>query len=456
MRHSVTTAARPPPGPQAGARVGTVGRVTRDALTFAALASAAVPGLSPISAEAVRPRPGERFRVGFVEDAEHRRWVVRLPVDAVAAAQQDASVALLGMLARRVPFSVPSPKGFVGLRDGRRAMVYPLISGHSLVLYTVPAGTGLAAEVGRTVAHLHNVDRRLFEEAALPAYDAAECRRRHLIDVDRGAHTGLVPAGLLSRWERMLDDVSWWRFAPTPIHGRLDGNHLLVAFSSEEDAASGRIRAIVGWEDAKVGDPAEDFAALIAAAAPDTIDTVLEAYVMSRLENPDPYLEKRARLIAELRLVTDLLAAVAAKDDATRDAAVRALRRLNADVGDPEARTEEPGGQAVSFVYEQGPSPDRLYQAGDVPSPNEASPPVADGSPPVAAAEKSPPATDASPSIPDASPPVADADRSPPVTDASPPAASPPVADASAVDARAGSHEPGPSARPRAVRFDDE
>ena len=399
--------------------------MTRDALTFAALASAAVPGLAPISAEAVRPRPGERFRVGFVEDAEHRRWVVRLPVDAVAAAQQDASVPLLSMLARRVPFSVPSPKGFVGLRDGRRAMVYPLISGYSLVLYTVPPGTGLAAEVGRALAHLHNVDRRLFEEAALPSYDAAECRRRHLIEVDRGAHTGLVPAGLLSRWERMLEDVSWWRFAATPIHGRLDGNHLLVAFSSDEDAASGRIRAIVGWENAQVGDPAEDFAALIAAAAPDTVDTVLEAYAMSRLESPDPHLERRARLIAELRLVGDLLVAVAAKDDVTREAAVRALRRLNADVGDPEPRTEDSGEQAVSFVYEDGPAPDRLYKAGEVDGGLEEGRGEDTQNPPTGAAPRG-----------------GDATRH--------------GASASPMDARHGPHEVDPPSRLRAVRFDDE
>lgn len=445
MRHSVTAATRPQPGPQAGGRVGTVDSVTRDALTFAALASAAVPGLSPISAEAVRPRPGERFRVGFVEDAEHRRWVVRLPVDAVAAARQDASVALLGMLARRVPFSVPSPKGFVGLRDGRRAMVYPLISGHSLVLYTVPAGTGLAAEVGRAVAHLHNVDRRLFEEASLPVYDAAECRRRHLIDVDRGAHTGLVPAGLLSRWERMLDDVSWWRFAPTPVHGRLDGHHLLVAFASDDDAASGRIRAIVGWEDAQVGDPAEDFAALIAAAAPDTIDTVLEAYVMSRLESPDPHVEKRARLIAELRLVTDLLAAIAAKDEVARDATARALRRLNADVGEPEERAEEPGGQSVSVVFQHGPSPDRLYQAGDVGHPRQGEP-SADAEAPL------PGSLGGSDRTPVDGPQAGADDFQRPVDDGS----STTGAEATPVDADTRPHEDGTPARSRGVRFDDE
>ncbi len=351
--------------------------MTRDALTFAALASAAVPGLSPVSAEAVRGRPGEQFRVGFVEDAEHRRWVVRLPSDGVAAARQDASITLLSMLARRVPFAVPSPKGFVELRDGRRAMIYPLISGRPLSLYAMPAGAGLAAEVGRTVAHLHNVDRRLFEEAAVPVYDAEECRRRHQLEVDRGAHTGLVPVSLLSRWERLLDDVSWWRFAPCPTHGHLDGAHLLAAFSSDEYAASGRIRAIVGWEDAKVGDPAEDFAALVAAAAPETVDTVLEAYAMSRLENPDPHLESRARLIAELRLVADLLAAVSAKDELATEAATQALRRLNAAVG---ASVSPPVGghdeAAVTVVFDRGPAPDRLYTAGPPSADARASGPV--------------------------------------------------------------------------------
>ena len=337
-----------------------------DALHLAALATGAVPGLRPARAELVRDRPGERYTVAFVTDAEHRRWVVRLPCDAVASAQQEASMALLGLLARRVPFAVPAPKGFAALRDGRRAMVYPLISGHPVAFARVPAGVGIAAELGRALAGLHNVDRRLYEEASVPAYSAEDCRRRHLVDVDRGAISGVVPVGLLSRWERLLDDVSKWRFAPTPTHGRLAGEHVLVSFSDDEDAASGRVRGIVGWDGATVGDPAEDLADLVAAAPPQTRDTVLEAYVMSRIEHPDPHLEWRAGLVAELRHVEALLAGMSAKDRQAVAAATHALRRLDAEVGDPDTPPAPVRPDPAADVTVVGPMRgDQLYRAGE-------------------------------------------------------------------------------------------
>lgn len=339
--------------------------VTHDALFLAALASGAVPGLRPIRAELALDRPGERFMVAFVEDVEHRRWVVRLPVDAVSGGQQEASVALLELLARRVPFAVPTPKGFAAVKDGRRAMVYPYLAGHPLTFEAIPPGVGLAGELGRALASLHNVDRRLFEEAAVPGYLAGECRHRHLVTVDRAAVLGEVPVRLLARWERSLDDVSLWRFAPVPIHGRIDGGHVLAGFGDAQDSSSGRVRGIVGWENAQVGDPAEDLAALVGQAAPETVDTVLEAYAMSRLQHPDPHLEGRARLLAELRLVDDLLWASTVKDRAAIAAATEALRRLDAAVGDPSVpsppRRPDP---AADITPASAPVDDRLYRAG--------------------------------------------------------------------------------------------
>ena len=113
----------------------------------------------------------------------------------------DITVALLGMLARRLPFSVPTPKGFVALKEGGRAAVYPYLAGRPLELTHLPAGPGLAAEIGRAIAALHNVDRQLFDEAGLPSYDADTYRTRRLSELDRAAATGHVPTGLLARWE---------------------------------------------------------------------------------------------------------------------------------------------------------------------------------------------------------------------------------------------------------------
>ncbi len=302
--------------------------MTRSALALAALASAAIPGLDPATVEAVESREGQQFELAFVQDTQHRRWVVRAPLTRAAGAQMDITVALLGMLARRLPFSVPTPKGFVALKEGGRAAVYPYLAGRPLELTHLPAGAGLAAEIGRAIAALHNVDRQLFDEAGLPSYDADTYRTRRLSELDRAAATGHVPTGLLARWEAALEDVSLWRFAPTPTHGDLGGEQILAVFDDDEDAATGRVRAFTGWEDAKVADPADDFATLVTEASPEAVDSVLEAYAHARVDRPDQHLERRARLAGELRLVSALLAATARAQGADQGAVASCAARL--------------------------------------------------------------------------------------------------------------------------------
>jgi macrolide phosphotransferase len=306
--------------------------VDRSPALLAALASAAVPGLDPVSVEALPSTPDQAFDVGFVRDHDGRRWVVRAPRTEVAGAEMDRTVGLLGLLARRLPFSVPSPKGFVALPDGGRAVVYPYLPGHCLDFGVLPHGPGLAAELGRAIAALHNTDPAVFEEAGLPSYDADAYRSRRLAELDRAAETGRVPTALLTRWEEALEDVALWRFAPTPTHGDLTGDQVLAVFADDADAATGRIKGVTGWEDAKVADPADDFAPLVAEAPPHAVDTVLEAYAHARVERPDANLLVRARLAAELGLLSSLTDALGRKDVGAVEVLTTQLRRLDDDL----------------------------------------------------------------------------------------------------------------------------
>ena len=314
--------------------------MTRTPLALAALASAAVPGLDPVEVEGAVQVRGHQFEVAFITDTQHRRWVVRAPVTAAAGAQMDAAVSLLGMLSRRLPFSVPTPKGFVALEEGGRASVYTYLVGRPLDFGHLPAGPGIAAELGRALAALHNVDRALFDEAGLPSYDADTYRTRRLSDLDRAAATGHVPTGLLARWERSLEDVSLWRFAPTPTHGALTGAHVLAVFDDDRDAGTGRVRGLTGWEAAKVADPADDFAALVTSASHAAFDSVLEAYAHARVDRPDKHLERRARLAGELRLVSELLTAVGLADQNGVEACTAKMRALDSDITEQDLDDE--------------------------------------------------------------------------------------------------------------------
>lgn len=304
--------------------------MSRTPAYLAALASSAVPGLDPVSVHAVRTAADARFEVAFVTDRQQRRWTVRVPLTSAAGAQQDATVALLHLLSRRLPFQVPAPKGFVAVPEGR-AMIYPYLVGHALELAEVPSGPGLAAEIGRALAALHNVDRRVYDEGEAPAYDAPACRERHLADLDRGAATGHVPTGLLARWESALEDVTLWRFAPTPTHGGIDGRAILAVFDGDQDASAGHVKALVGWEGAVVGDPAADLAAFVGLREDRLVESVLEAYANSRIERPDAHVRRRATLLAELRVLQGLLSAVTAGDASAVSGYAARLRDLDAD-----------------------------------------------------------------------------------------------------------------------------
>ena len=311
-----------------------------------------MPGLDPATVEGVAPLPGHQFEVAFVEDTQRRRWVVRAPMSAAAGAQMDVAVSLLGLLSRRLPFSVPTPTGFVNLKEGGRAVVYPFMAGRPLDFAHLPAGPGIAAELGKALAALHNVDLALCEEAGLASYDADTYRTRRLSDLDRAAATGHVPARLLTRWERALEEVSLWRFAPTPTHGDLTGDEVLAVFDDNDDATTGHVRGLTGWENAKVADPADDFATLVTQTTPEAFDSVLEAYSHARVDRPDMYLERRARLAGELKLVSELLIAVGSKNKTVVQACAKRLRQLDAataDRDDNEPAVPSAAAQAASL-----------------------------------------------------------------------------------------------------------
>ncbi|MEP6649093.1 MAG: phosphotransferase [Lapillicoccus sp.] len=318
--------------------------MTRTPAYLAAVASSAVPGLDAVAVRAARGAPGNRCDVGFVTDTDRRAWVVRVPTTAAVGAQLDSAADLLPLLHRRLPYAVPLPRGFLAVPEGR-AVVYPYLHGRSVVLSEVVPGPGLAAEIGRAIAALHNVDRAVFDEAGVPVYDAETSRTRHLADLDRGAATGHVPTALLSRWERGLEDVSAWRFAPVPVHADLTGGRFLVTFSDDENPETASMRAVTGWENAKIADPADDFAVLVAECSPETFESIVEAYSVARIERPDRHLRHRARLVSELRLLNQLLDAVNAAEPpliTRRAAELRALDERTADEPDLVVTEPEP------------------------------------------------------------------------------------------------------------------
>lgn len=274
----------------------------RSPLALAALSTLAVPGLD---VHHVLPAHGpDGFDCAVAIDSESRRWVVRAPSTPAAGAALEAEAAFLSGLETHVdsgllPFVVPRPAGFVALPDAGRAVVYEEPPGHPLRVHRLTPGPGLAASVGRAVAALHELPVSLVEASGHPAYSAEEYRQRRLSEVDEAAKTGRVPATLLRRWERSLEDVALWRFRPTITHTALAAENVLVR--------SGQVSALTDFFEVQVGDPADDLAWLLVSAPQEAADSLMEAYQIRRTELIDPHLVERALLASELALARWLL-----------------------------------------------------------------------------------------------------------------------------------------------------
>lgn len=304
----------------------------RTPMELAALASAAVPGLAPTGVSGAPDDPADFDSALLIDDAG-KQWRVRAPRHAEASIRLETELQVLRAFPPSVraelPFLIPHVAGTVRIGD-LRTFVYSHIEGSTRSLDGLAAsGPGLAAEIGRTIAAIHELPRALVDQADLPSYEANEVRQRRLNELDQAATTGRIPADLLRRWEHALEDVTLWRFNPTVVHGDMHEDNLLLS--------AGRVCAVTGWTDLTVGDPADDFAWLAAAHDVGFADAVTTAYREARTDTSDEHLLRRASLAAEFALAQWMVRGIALGDDSMMDEAEEMMRSLSADLAAEEA-----------------------------------------------------------------------------------------------------------------------
>jgi len=310
--------------------------VRRKPIELAAIATAAVPGLTPTAVSSAPDDPAD-FDSALLLDSEGKRWRVRSPRHAEASARLETEFLVLRAFAPGVraelPFLMPTVAGSVRLGT-LTTFVYSHLSGSTRSVEELTSGPGsLAREIGSALAAIHDLPRSLVSNADLPSYTPNEFRQRRLNELDQAATTGKIPAALLRRWEHAMEDVSLWRFNPSVVHGDLHEDNLLVE--------SGRVTAVTGWTDLRIGDPADDFAWLVASNEQEFIDAVLAAYTSSRRDVPDQHLLRRAALSAEFALAQYLVKGLAAGDQEMVSEAEGMLESLAADIA-------EYGGRPIS------------------------------------------------------------------------------------------------------------
>ena len=318
-----------------GATQSTVEDVRRTPLELAAVATAAVPGLAP-TATAYSPDDDADFDSALLLDAEGKRWRVRSPRHPEASTRIETEFMVLRAFAPAIraelPFHVPTVAGTV--RQGAlTTFVYAHLQGSTLSIDELSAGSpALARDIGNALAAIHDLPLALVNNADLPSYSANEFRQRKLNELDQAATTGKIPAILLRRWEHALEDVALWRFNPSVVHGDLHEDNLMV----QDDT----VTALTGWTDLRIGDPADDFAWLVASNEASFVEAVLSRYTEARRDTPDAHLLRRAALLAEFALAQYLVKAMAVGHEDMTTEAVSMLQSLADDI-EEQARQDE-------------------------------------------------------------------------------------------------------------------
>src|SRR6266536_359712 len=206
-------------------------------------------------------------------------WIVRVPRREEVRDWIRREAALLPELAPALPVTVPR---FEAIEDTSRIffVAYRKLGGDRI---GSSPGTSLAAQLGNFLATLHTFPRERAIRVGLVDVDAAGWLAQQVELVDR-CKDAVMPLldepdrrqalrifdEFLSSWEGSLQTVL--------IHADLGPAHILCRGAS--------LCGVIDWSDARLGDPALDFAWLLHGTSEPFAAALLEAYAARRPLNP--------------------------------------------------------------------------------------------------------------------------------------------------------------------------
>jgi aminoglycoside 2''-phosphotransferase len=211
----------------------------------------------------------------FNEGWDYELWqldgdlLLRLPKTDGAAKAMAAEARLLDEL--RLSVATPRPE-HVG--DG--FFTYRKLMGVALedVSLSERAGQDVAGALGLALTELHRFPVKRAVALGVPAMTAEGWRDQYR-QMQTRAMTEAVPrldaptaAAVVAFWDGFVNNDAYFAFEPCLIHGDLDSAHVLV------DPARETVSGIIDFGDARVGDPALDFAGFAASER----DLIIAAY----------------------------------------------------------------------------------------------------------------------------------------------------------------------------------
>lgn len=275
-------------------------------LTFAALASSAVPDFYPTGARKHTCNGTNSF-TSVVVSSDTGDVIVRVPVNDAAAAQLQAENTALAAFTPGVrtllPFAVPEVLGITRSGDWP-AVVSTFLPGGKFRLTDLSSDSILLASIAGAFEALHQLPVTIARQAGLPVRTAENCRIEVVRLINQAWDTKRLPVMVKERWEDVLRETAIWDFQPLCVHGSINDDSFLIDNEN--------VVGMLGFDAFSVGDPAVDFAWLC--AADDTVLTeVLTRYAERTSQNLDA-LMYRAHFYHELELAKWLLHGVSLHD----------------------------------------------------------------------------------------------------------------------------------------------
>jgi aminoglycoside 2''-phosphotransferase len=249
--------------------------------------------------------------------------VVRVPRTEVVAAAHVHERNLLPSIARHVPVAIPRVVWRASPAEGLRwgASAYRWIYG-SQPLVPVAADGALVSDLAGFLATLHRTPVSLVAALNLPGPRALAGRRAEdAATIEPVLRNRLIPrefSRLQARLADILDDPVLDDFEGVLRHGDLWFGNLLI------DEQSFRLNAVLDWEHAAIGDPAEDLATqryLGAAAA-----TAVTDHYARLIGGLDPQFLRRADHHFALREISGIRRCIEMNDDDELDEELQKLR----------------------------------------------------------------------------------------------------------------------------------
>lgn len=219
---------------------------------------------------------GLDFRVAFATDTKGRPWVLRIPRRDDVELKIEREARILDFVKDRLPVEVPDWQ--VRARD---LVAYPMLTDPTALVFDADTHTvtwnidkgaeAYVTSLADVLVALHESPPAEAVAAGISASSPEEVRVKIRQELETVKQEIGIGRGLEDRCRRWLDHDALWPDFSVLTHGDLYAGHVTVA-------SDGRVRGVIDWTEAEVGDPSIDFAGHLPAFGAESLKQLVDAY----------------------------------------------------------------------------------------------------------------------------------------------------------------------------------